>query len=102
MQVTFTPQAKTDLLEIALYIAQDNQERALQFTDALESHCYKLGDMPKIGTLREELGNGIRMMPHGRYLIFYRTIETHVQIVRILHSAMDISADDFAGNDTRQ
>jgi len=32
----------------------------------------KLGHAPSIGTARPELGEGVRMLPHGRYLIFYR------------------------------
>ena len=37
MEVTFTPLAEADLIDISLYIAQDNPERALTFTDEIES-----------------------------------------------------------------
>ena len=37
MKVNFSPAAQTDLLDIALYIAQDNPKRALSFVDELEA-----------------------------------------------------------------
>lgn len=81
-------------MEIAIYIAQSNPTRALTFVDELEDRCALLGNAPGIGTTRPELGEGIRMLPHGRYLIFYR--EGHnVRIERIMHSARDIGDDDL-------
>ena len=82
-------------MEIALYIAQDNTTRALTFIDELEARCAALGDAPGIGTPRPELGEGVRMFPHGRYLIFYRSAQKGVRIERIMHGARDISDDYF-------
>ncbi len=89
MKVDFTADAKIDLIDIAIYIAQGNRERALSFVDELESKCLKLGLTKGIGAPRPELGEGIRMLPHDRYLIFYREAEDALKIVRILHSARD-------------
>lgn len=72
MKVTFSPAARDDLLEIALHIAQDNPARALTFAGELEDRCTALGHAPRIGTPGPELGDGVLMLPHGRYLIFYR------------------------------
>ena len=82
-------------MEIAIHIAQDNPTRALTFVDELEARCAALGDTPGIGTPRSELGEGIRMFPHGRYLIFYRGAQAGVRIERIMHGARDISDDYF-------
>ncbi|MBE2242542.1 MAG: type II toxin-antitoxin system RelE/ParE family toxin [Burkholderiaceae bacterium] len=95
MKVTFSPAARDDLLEVALYIAQDNPARASTFVDELEVRCLGLGETPGIGTARSELGEGIRMLPHGRYLIFYREARGTVRIERVMHGARDIDADDF-------
>ena len=72
MKVTFSAVARDDLLDIAVYIAQHNSTRALTFADELEAKCIRLGDAPGIGTARPELGEGIRSLPHGHYLVFYR------------------------------
>ncbi len=95
MKVTFSPTAEEDLLDIAVFIAYDNQARALTFVDELESKCEGLGRLPGIGTLRPELGDGVRMLPHGRYLIFYREVNKGLRIERVMHGARDIGGDDF-------
>ena len=95
MKVTFSPAAEEDLLDIAVFIAQDNQARALTFVDELESKCDALGHAPGIGTSRPELGDGVRMLPHGRYLIFYREVNKGLRVERIMHGARDIGGDAF-------
>lgn len=95
MKVSFSPAAQADLLDIAVFIAQNNPARALTFVDELESKCDALGGAPGIGTLRPELGEGICMLPHGRYLIFYRAVNQDLRIERIMHGARDIGGDDF-------
>ena len=82
-------------MDIALYIAKDNPARALTYVDELEDRCAALGNAPGIGTARPELGDGIFMLPHGRYLIFYRHTHRTVRIERVMHSARDIGGDDL-------
>jgi toxin ParE1/3/4 len=98
MRVEFSPLAQADLLDIAVYIAQDKPSAALSFVDALEAKCLRLGDGPGIGTARPELGDGLRSMSHGRYLIFYRPTQDVLRIERVMHSARDLGADDFEGD----
>lgn len=50
----------------------------------------KLAAMPGIGRNRPELGEGIRSFPSGNYVIFYRTVEGGIEIMRVLHGARDI------------
>jgi toxin ParE1/3/4 len=95
MKVGFSAAAQEDLIEIAVYIAQDNPGRALSFVDELEAKCLRLGHAPGIGTERPELGEGIRMLPHRRYLIFYREQTAMLRIERVMHSARDIKSDDL-------
>jgi len=54
MKVSFSPAAQADLLDIALYIAQDNPTRALSFVGELEAKCLRLGQVSGIGTVRPE------------------------------------------------
>ena len=91
----FSPQAETDLEEIGDFIARDNPIRALSFVRELKSKCLPLQNAPGIGASRPELGEGIRMVPHGRYLIFYREQMDAVRVERVMHSARDINNDDF-------
>ncbi len=95
MKVGLSAAARDDLIEITLYIAADNPNRASSFVDELEAKCLALGKAPGIGTLRPELGDGIRMFLHGRYLIFYRERGNEVRIERVMHGARDIGSDDL-------
>lgn len=99
MKVSFSPAAEVDLIDIALFIAQDNPARALSFVNELEEKCAGLGGAPGVGTPRPELGEGICRLPHGRYLIFYRVADSSLRIERILHGARDIGGDDFESSD---
>ena len=86
-------------MDIVTFIAQDNPARALTFADELEQKCDALGRRPGIGTPKSELGDGICMLPHGRYLIFYRGAGKSLRIERVMHSARDIGGGDFEAGD---
>ncbi|WP_211203902.1 MULTISPECIES: type II toxin-antitoxin system RelE/ParE family toxin [Candidatus Accumulibacter] len=90
MRLEFSPESQLDLIEIAAFIAHDNPARAKSFVDELEADCGRLTIQPGIGAPRPELGDGVRVLPHGRYLIFYRPNEDVVWIARVLHSARDV------------
>ena len=81
--------ARSDLDEIWFYIAQDNPDAADKFIGLLVSRFPTLASMPDIGRKREELSPGLRSIPVGRYVIFYRPMENGVEIARALHGARD-------------
>jgi toxin ParE1/3/4 len=95
VKLEFSPAAQSDLMDIAMFIAHDNPKRALTFVEELESKCEALTRAPGIGTLRAELGEGIRVLPHGRYLIFYRDAKNDLRVERILHGSRDIGGGEF-------
>ena len=70
MEVTFAPLAEADFIDMTLYIAQDNPESALTFTDEIGSRCLGLSKQALIGAPRPDLGDDFRVLPFGRYLIF--------------------------------
>jgi toxin ParE1/3/4 len=84
------PQAITDLAEIWDYIADDSEGSADSFIDLLDRKIRALARRPGIGRAREELAEGLRSFPVGRYIIFYRAISKGIEIVRILHGARDL------------
>ena len=85
-----TPAAKSDLDEIADYIAEDNPERARSFIREIVVHCHRIAERPGIGRKRPDLRPDMRSVPHGRYIIFYRNIADGAEIVRVLHGARDV------------
>jgi toxin ParE1/3/4 len=71
MRLAFSPAARADLLEIALYIATADPVRALSFVDELEDACAMLTDYPQSGRARPELGKGgaLSTLPPLRHLL---------------------------------
>jgi toxin ParE1/3/4 len=86
-RLVLSPRAQLDLEEIGDYIARDNPVRAISFLDELKSHCERISAMPGAYPPRDDLGAGIRMAVHGRYLILFRSDTDRVRVERILHSA---------------
>jgi toxin ParE1/3/4 len=90
MKIFFAPAAKLDLLSIGEHIEQENPTRAVSFVDELIDRCYTLADLPRRYPLVPRYEHwGILRCVHGNYLIFYRVREDAVDIVHVLHGAMD-------------
>ena len=86
------PQAEIDLIEIWIYIAEDNQAAADALLDSINEKCLALAESSLMGRARDELLAGIRSFPVGNYVIFYEPIEGGIDVLRVLHGARDIQA----------
>lgn len=84
------PRAKTDLLEIWGFIAEDSENRADSFIETISKKLSLLAEKPTIGRTRDELGENIRSFPIGRYIVFYQATADGINVVRILHAARDL------------
>ena len=90
MECIFSPIADLDLEEIGDYIARDGLSRAVSFVLELREQCAKITTMPLGAPLRHELGEGVRMVPFGNYLIFYTVGPEEIRVERIIHGARNI------------
>ena len=90
MEVFLTDAAVADLESIGDWIAADSPARAMAFVELLRGRCLQLGEMPLAFPVvpRFEKLN-VRRRPVGDYLIFYRVIRSHVEILHVLHGARD-------------
>ncbi len=95
MQCIFSTFAELDLEEIADYIARDNPRRALSYIGEICERCHNIVTFPEAAPLHEEFGAGIRVVPFGRYLIFYTAHPDMVRIERILSGSRLLSSDYF-------
>jgi toxin ParE1/3/4 len=96
MRVAFTAAARNDLKDIAAYIAQDAPKRARSFAAELRVKCLALADNPLSGSLRAEIRPNLRILPHGRYTVYYEFTSEEVLILRIYHSARLIDVDHIS------
>lgn len=92
MQCLFLPRAARDLEEIGDYIARDDPVRAVSFVREMRERCLRIAQHPHAGPLREDLGEGIRMIVFGKYVVLYRQQGDTVHIIRVLQGARDIAA----------
>jgi toxin ParE1/3/4 len=90
MIVTISDKAEADLEAIADRIAVDNPARALSFVKELRQRCDNLADTPEAFPLAPRFEHiGIRRRVYGSYLIFYRVEATSIDVLHVLHGAMD-------------
>jgi toxin ParE1/3/4 len=87
--IVLQPRAQVDLSEIWEFIADDSDEKADAFIDLIDQKFQLLAQQSGLGRRREELVEGLRGFPVGRYVIFYLAVPGGVQIVRVLHGARD-------------
>lgn len=80
-------QAARDLLEIWVYVAEQDAQAADRLLDKIDNACQALADMPGMGRQRNELLAGLHSFPVGSYLIYYRVIPDGIEIMRVLHGA---------------
>jgi toxin ParE1/3/4 len=87
-----TEQARQDLDEIWLYIAEDNPTAADHFLDILYEKFVLVAGQPLLGRLRPELAPNLRSLPVGNYVIFYRSTHDGIELGRVLHGVRDMTA----------
>ena len=94
-KVLRTDIAEEDLLDIWLFIAEDNIRAADNWLDTLVDKCHKLAVHPFSGKERKELGSQIRSFPVHDYVLFYQPIEDGILLIRALHGSRDIDISLF-------
>ena len=82
-----TAQAEEDLINIWVYIAQNNPAAADRMLDELDAKCLLLADNPQLGPARPDIATDLRHFPVGSYLILYREIAEGIEVVRVSHGA---------------
>jgi len=64
--------------------------QALQYLVELRNHFELLATNPEIGKQRNEIKPGLYSLPFASHIIFYRILENHLRIVRVLHGSRDL------------
>ena len=88
-RLRYSEQSKSDLKQIARFIANDKPDAARKWVSKLREKCRLALQHPEIGDERPELGEGIRSTYLGRYVIFFRRNDGFVEIVRVIRGDVD-------------
>ncbi len=92
-ELRYFEQAKNDLIQIKRYIARESgsNEIALRYMEKLRQECRELASLPgTMGRARPELGESIRSIPYGNYVILFRYNGPYLEIVSIIEGHRDI------------
>ncbi|HET9679490.1 MAG TPA: type II toxin-antitoxin system RelE/ParE family toxin [Gammaproteobacteria bacterium] len=86
-----SPEAESDLLNIWLYIANDQPVNADRFLDRLQEKLRMITEFPDMGRERSDLAEGLKSFPVERYNVYYRVTGKALILVRVLPASRDIS-----------
>ena len=94
-RLDFLDSAKDNISDIEDYVSavagHDDVGRAL--AGKIVAKCQHLASLPGLlGRARPELEDGLRCIPLGNYLIFFRYRPDTFEVVNVLHSSRDILA----------
>lgn len=89
------------MIQIWLYIAQDDSDAADSVIDFLYDQFATLATMPTMGRIRRDLWPEamcfITFKPRwrSRFLVFYQTVPGGIEVARVIESHRDLSALDL-------
>ncbi|HET8809228.1 MAG TPA: type II toxin-antitoxin system RelE/ParE family toxin [Flavobacteriaceae bacterium] len=83
--------AALDMEEIFDYsIEEFGAKQAHDYASKMHTLFLKLTEQPEIGRKRNEIKIGLRSLPIGEHIVFYRILNDKIRILRILHGSRDI------------
>ena len=95
-QIVFTDTAKSDLREIAVYIAERAKDKtiAIRFVQELQAEVKILETFPESGAIPKDRilkSNGYRFLTHKDYLLFYvyRREENTAYVLAVFNGKRD-------------
>ena len=95
LSVSYADSAKFDLGEIQRYLRSKGASFATArgFTARIKARCEKIGNVPHIGTARDDILPGLRMVPFERSAVILYVVETNrVRITNIFYGGRDYEA----------
>jgi len=92
--VGFSPEARSDLIELYTYIAgRGAPNAAMDYIARLEVRCMGLADFPEQGRQRDDVRPGLRVLGfERRTAIAFHITPSEVVIDRIFHGGQDVLA----------
>lgn len=94
-EVRLLPLALADIESIYLYVLEQSLNAAVAagFTDRIVERIERIGDAPRGGAPRPDLGDGIRLVPFERSaVIVYRVNDETVEVVNVFYGGRDFES----------
>lgn len=93
-RIRFAPEARRDLEDLYLYIAEEaGPDRALAYVERIEKFCLGFADFPQRGILRDDLFPGLRIVGFERRIsVAFKVVADTVIFYRFLYGGRDLAA----------
>jgi toxin ParE1/3/4 len=96
MKVSWTFQARTDLVEIFEYVADDDSTRAQALLERILESEAVISALPRLGRMVPEFGVAyLRERIVAPYRVIYQVLPAEVIFLAVVHSKRDLSALDI-------
>lgn len=96
MRIIWSPLAVERIEEIGYYIATDNLEAALLWTESVFDQIHRLKKFPKSGRVVPEVKSpNIREIIYGNYRIIYRIEQKVIAVLTVRHSREFLTGNEF-------
>ena len=95
--VSRTPLAAQDVREIVDYLLEHSEPAADRFAAELGAACQLLPSQPRMGRDRADLAPGVRSVVVGKHLVFFRSSDATIEVLRVIHGARNITPEMFEG-----
>lgn len=82
--------AEADMDDTGAYIAAHNPNAAEALMGKFRQRFASLARTPGIGRRRVDLRSDLPSLAVGNYVIFYRELQPGIEVVRVLHGAMNL------------
>jgi len=92
LTVRLRAEANQDLKDIHDWIASESgyPQIAEKFVDRIFDHCERLSEFPMKGRARDDLQQGVRILPFERTaVIAYRVLADEVEVINIFYAGRD-------------
>jgi toxin ParE1/3/4 len=87
--------ARTDILDIWAYVADDNPIAADRVLERIERVFQSISEHPELGRERPEIMAGLRSFAVMSWVVFYRIDSESIIVARVLHGARDLDELDY-------
>jgi len=89
-KATIAPKARADLRDISRYTDKKwGRQQRFSYIKQLKDRFSYLANKPEMGRKRDEIIGSPYSYHEGRHVIFYRITVEGIEILRVLHDAMD-------------
>lgn len=95
LPVVFRPEAISDIEDAFLYVLEKSYDHqtAVNYTNRVLERCDRIGNVPNGGTLRNDLGSNIRLVPFEKSaVILYQVGVQYVEITNVFFGRRDYEA----------